>query len=293
MKLKILNTTSNEKGSIDLPQIFSEPIRQDLIKRAVEALQSCARQPYGTDPEAGKKATANVSKRRRDYKTCYGHGIARTPRKILSRSGARMNWVGAVAPNTVGGRRAHPPKSVKILAQKINKQERRKAIRSAIAATMDKTLVQQHGHIMPDKYPFIISDDFETIAKTKDIIEALTKLGLEKELERSAQKKYRAGKARLRGRKYRKRKGPLLVVSKECALTKAASNVPGVDVVMVTALNAELLAPGSVPGRLTLYTESAITRLGKEQLFTGQQMQQNMAEEKPKDKIKTAKTAAK
>jgi large subunit ribosomal protein L4e len=292
MKLKILNPTSNEKGSIELPAVFNEQIRPDIIKRAVEALQSCARQPYGTDPEAGKKSVANVSKRRRDYKACYGHGIARTPRKILSRSGARMNWVGAFAPNTVGGRRAHPPKSAKILGQKINKQERRKAIRSAIAATMDKTLVQKHGHIAPDKYPFIISDEFETIAKTKDIIEAMMKLGLEKELERSAEKTYRAGKARLRGRKYRRRKGPLLVVSKDCPLIKAANNVPGVDVVAVNALNAELLAPGSVPGRLTLYTESAITRLGKEQLFIGQQIQKT-AEEKPKTKAKTAKAAAK
>jgi large subunit ribosomal protein L4e len=285
MKLKILDNNAAEKGSKDLPAVFSEQIRPDIIKRAVEAIQANARQPYGADPMAGKRVSAQLSKRRRDYRGCYGHGISRVPRKIMSRNGTRMNWVAAFAPGTVGGRKAHPPKASKILGKKINTKEKRKAIRSALAATLVKELVKTRGHEVPEKYPFIITNDFENISKTKDLNAAMSKLGLDKELERSAEKTYRAGVARLRGRKYRKRKGPLFVVSKKCALQNAAGNIAGVDTALVNELNAEMLAPGCVPGRLTIFTEAALERLDKERLFTAEGVQK-VEEKKPAAKKK-------
>jgi large subunit ribosomal protein L4e len=267
MKLKILDAKNAEKGTKELPNQFAEAVRPDLIKRAVITLQLSARQPYGADPRAGKKSVAKLSRRRRDYKTGYGHGGSRIPKKTLSRSGTRMSQVGAWAPGTVGGRRAHPPKAEKILTKKINNQERRKAIRSAIAATVFKETVKARGHITPEKYPFIVSNDFESMSKTSQVEEALLALGFDKELERASLKTFRAGRPRLRGRKYKRRKGPLFVVAKECALLNSAVNIPGVDAVTVNALNAELLAPGAVPGRLTLFTEGAIERLAKENLY--------------------------
>ena len=48
---------------------------------------------------------------------------------------------------------------------------------------------------------------------------------------------------------------------------KCASNIPGIDIVEVKNINAELLAPGAVPGRLTIWSEAAIEKLGKEKLF--------------------------
>lgn len=267
MKVKIFDSRNSEKGTKELPQIFQEEIRPDIIERAVYALQSGARQPYGSDPRAGKKCSAKLSRRRRKYKGSYGHGISRVPRKILSRNGTRFNWVGAFAPGTVGGRRAHPPKSSKIWLKRINIKERRKAIRSAVAATICKEMVKERGHILPDKYPFILDGSFENITKTKEVLEALKIMGLESELQRASLKTYRAGRSRMRGRKYRKRKGPLIVASKDCPLLRAAVNIPGVDAVIVNELNAEILAPGAFPGRLTLFTEPAVNLLAKENLF--------------------------
>jgi len=289
MKLKILDATSTEKGTKDLPKVFDEQVRPDLIKRAVETLQANARQRYGADPRAGKKTSAELSRRRRKYRGSYGHGISRVPRKIHSRNGTRFNWTGAFAPGTVGGRRAHAPKATKIWARKLNIKERRKAIRSAIAATVDKDIVSGRGHKVPDNYPFIINNDFEAFAKTKQVVEALSKLGFGPEMDRASEKTIRAGKSRLRGRKYRKRKGPLFVVGKDCPLLKAASNMAGVDAVTVEALNAELLAPGTNPGRLTLFTESAIEKLDKEQLFFDKPKQVKTQEEKEKAKAEKKK----
>jgi len=267
MKLEILGISKDKTGEISLPSQFNEDIRPDLIKRAVLALQSARRKAYGTAPEAGKRSSSTLSKRRRRYRGSYGFGISRTPRKILSRRGRRMFWVGAFAPNTVGGRRAHPPKSEKILEKKINKKERRKAIRSAISATIISDIVKERGHIVPETYPFVLDKKFEELAKTKEVTDALNKLGFEKELARAGIKKIRAGKGKSRGRKYLTKKGPLIVIAGNSKLAKAAANIPGVDIVMVKELNAELLAPGAVPGRLTLWTKSAIEALEKENLF--------------------------
>ena len=63
------------------------------------------------------------------------------------------------------------------------------------------------------------------------------------------------------------KKGILLVVSKSCGLLRAASNISGVDVAEVKKLNCELLAPGSNPGRATIFSEEAVKLLDKEKLF--------------------------
>jgi large subunit ribosomal protein L4e len=41
----------------------------------------------------------------------------------------------------------------------------------------------------------------------------------------------------------------------------AVGNLLGVDVVTVEKLNVELLAPGTVPGRLTVWSSSAFEKL--------------------------------
>ena len=267
MQLKILDLENNEKGNIKLPKQFEEDIRPDLIKRAVLSVISHNRQRYGASPDAGMRSSGRISKRRHNYRGSYGLGISRVPRKIFSRRGTRMNWAGAIVPGTVGGRRAHPPKSEKIFWQKINKKERKKAIRSAITATVDKELVSKRGHKVSANYPFVMDSSIENVDKTKKIKEVLVKLGFEKELKRTEEKKIRAGKGKLRGRKYSKKKGILIIVSKDCKLLKSAVNIPGIEVCEVKNINVELLAPGTVPGRATLWSKSAIELLEKEKLF--------------------------
>ena len=299
MKLKIVNKHATEIGQIDLPIQFQESVRLDLVKRAVLAIRANNRQPYGTKPGAGKRASAYVSKRRRAYKGTYGIGQSRTPRKILSKSGTRFNFVGAFAPQTVGGRRAHGPKATKIWTQKINETENRKEIRSALASTIIPGLVKARGHKIPNTYPFIITDEFNQITKTAELKKTLQKLGFKEELERAAIKKIRAGKGKNRGRKYKTKKSILIVTDKESQLKLSSANIPGVDFAIVENLNAELLAPGTTPGRATLYTESAIKKITEQKLFTKNYKGQTILKlkkesKKTKEKItKTEKTTKK
>ncbi|RME53761.1 50S ribosomal protein L4 [Candidatus Woesearchaeota archaeon] len=263
-----MSMAQGRAGEIPLPRQFAEQVRPDLIRRAVLAAQANARQKYGAYDQAGKRHTTDLSKRRRHYRGSYGFGISRTPRKILSRSGTRFGWVGALAPNTVGGRRAHPPKPEKEWGQKVNVAERRKAIRSALAATVEKDVVEARGHRVPKGFPFGVEDRFEQVKTTKEAIAVLKNLGFGGDLERCV-RKTRAGKGKLRGRRYAVAKSVLIVVSGPCPLVKAARNIPGVDVCAVHELNAQVLAPGAHPGRLTLFTKKALERLEKEGLFQG------------------------
>jgi large subunit ribosomal protein L4e len=55
----------------------------------------------------------------------------------------------------------------------------------------------------------------------------------------------------------------LFVVTEDKGISKALKNIPGSDFVIVNNLNAELLAPGTRAGRLTVWSESAIKKLGE------------------------------
>ena len=56
-------------GKLELPKYFETPVRADLIRRAVVALQSGTFQPQGRDPMAGKRTTAES--------IGVGHGMSR------------------------------------------------------------------------------------------------------------------------------------------------------------------------------------------------------------------------
>ncbi len=267
MKLDIIAQDGTKKGTKQMPKQFDEAYRPDVIQRAVEVIHRNSRQVYGSDPRAGMKSSPDVSRRRRKYRGSYGKGISRVPRKVLTRNGSQMNWVGAFMPGTVGGRRAHPPKASKIWSRKINDKERKLAIRSALSATLNKELVKGKGHDVPAAYPFILDSAVESIEKAKEFELALEKLGFEKELERAAERKTRAGRARRRGRRYKRRVGPLVVVADSCPLLKKGQNIPGVKVVSVKNLNAAVLAPSNEGVRLTLFTENALNAMEKNNLF--------------------------
>jgi large subunit ribosomal protein L4e len=150
--------------------------------------------------------------------------------------------------------------------KRISKKEARLALLSAIAATASKENVSSRGHAIEDvpQLPLIVTGAIEELTKTKEVEEALTHLGILSDIYRvKASRKIRAGKGKRRGRRIKQAVGPLIVVAENRGLVNAASNLPGVDVATVNNLNAEMLAPGTYPGRLTLWTNGAIEQLYK------------------------------
>jgi len=263
MKTNIFDIQGNVKGEIDLPKVFSTSYRPDLIKRAVLAIQSHNRQPYGVDPLAGKRTSAHYHAVRHYRYGMMNKEMARMQR-IHSSNPPGLNLTARFVPQARKGREAHPPKIQKDFWQKINYKERILAIKSAIASTALKDIVTMRGHLFDNVIlPIVVDDSFEGIKKTKQVKIFLEKIGLEAELERANKKKIRAGRGKMRGRPYKRKKGPLIVVAEDKGVIDAAKNIGGVDCCLAKNLNAELLAPGTSPGRLAIFTESAIKKLGE------------------------------
>ncbi|MEF8880311.1 MAG: 50S ribosomal protein L4 [Candidatus Nanohaloarchaea archaeon] len=249
----------------EMPDQFNERVRPDIVKRAALSIKSKNRQSYGAEGDAGLKHVTRWRQRRRSYRSKKGKGRARTPRKIQVARGMQLFGDGAEAPNTRGGRRAHPPKAEKDFSEEINDKERRKAIRSAIAASNDAKLVEEH-HNYDGELP-LIEEGLESVEKTSELKERLEDIGLEEELERCSEKKVRAGRGKTRGRKYRRKKGPLVVVAEDEGLLQASNNLAGVEVSLVDQLNAEKLSMGARPGRLVVWSEKALEELNEKELY--------------------------
>jgi large subunit ribosomal protein L4e len=189
-----------------------------------------------------------------------GSAQARVPR--IKGGSARA----AFAPSTVKGRQPHPPRAEKKILKSIPKKEAKLALFSAIAATAQKDTVASRGHRVESVagIPLIVDDAIEGLTKAKEVEEVFKKLGIINDIARVRDsRKIRAGKGKHRGRKMKQAVGPLIVVVDNKGLANAASNVPGVEVTSVTNLNTEMLAPGTHPGRLTLWTNGAIESLNK------------------------------
>ncbi|MGQ9552074.1 MAG: 50S ribosomal protein L4 [Candidatus Bathycorpusculaceae bacterium] len=248
--VKVFDLQGKPIGKLLLPKIFETPLRPDVIKRAVLAVQSTRIQPQGRNPMAGKRTTAESRG--------TGFAMSRVPR--VKGQGGRA----AFAPGTVGGRRGHPPTSEKRIVKRIPKKEKRLALQSAIAATASKKAVSLRGHSIEavPQLPLVVTEDFEKLKKAKEVEEALVHLGVFSDIYRVREsRRIRAGKGKRRGRKMKHATGPLIVVAENKGLIDAGSNILGVDIVPVENLNAETLAPGTRPGRLTLWTRSAIAQL--------------------------------
>ncbi|MCJ7431455.1 50S ribosomal protein L4 [Candidatus Bathyarchaeota archaeon] len=250
--VKVFNLEGKSTRKIELPPVFATPLRPDVIKRAVLAIQSSRFQPQGRDPMAGKRTSAESRG--------TGFAMARIPR-LKGQSGRA-----AFAPGTVGGRQSHPPVSEKRIVKRIPKKEKRLALLSAIAATASKEVVAARGHSVVDvlEIPLVVTNDLEGLKKTREVEETLIRLGVLSDIYRvEGSRKVRAGKGKSRGRKMKQSVGPLIVVAEDKGIMEAARNIPGVNVARVSSLNAEMLAPGTHPGRLTIWTDSALERLNE------------------------------
>ncbi len=262
MKTNVLSLEGKKIKEIDLPKCFSQAIRRDILSKVLEIKKN--KQPYSPSPVAGKQhsASGKIVHRRHVWKSGYGRGIARIPRKIMSRRGSQFNWVGAEVSAMRGGRRAHPPKILSMVnTRKINKKELKIALISAISATAnEKELIARYERLKGKKIenlPLVVESKLVSL-KIKNLISSLKKVLGEQLFVLAPQKKtIRSGKGKLRGRKYKNNAGLLLVTGEK---EKLKTNV--FEVKNVKNLSVMDLAKGG-PGRLTLYTENAIRELGE------------------------------
>ena len=251
-KTNVYGINGDVASQVDVPAVFSTPYRPDIIKKAVLAAAANKRQPYGPSKGAGMRHSVSTWGK--------GRGVARVQRIAAGRMATE-------SPNNVSGRRAHPPVPERNWSLKINQKERALARKSAIAATGCADCVKARDHQFDDNvtFPIVVADAVQDIKTTAEVSAFLQKIGLGYDLDRAKDgRKIRAGRGKMRNRKYRTPVSVLIVVSeREMPIFESASNLPGVQIEEVSSLSAAILAPGGDAGRLTVYTESAFAKIGE------------------------------
>lgn len=157
-----------------------------------------------------------------------------------------------------------PTKTWRRWHRRINQNQRRYAMVSAISATSLPSLVMAKGHKIEQiqEVPLVVSEQMENCARTKDAATCLKKLKAWDDVKRVyATRRVRAGVGKMRNRRYVSKKGPLVIYKNDQGLVKGFRNIPGVDLLQVDRLNLLRLAPGGHVGRFVIWTDAAFKSL--------------------------------
>ena len=242
-------------NSLPLPDVMKASIRPDIVNFVHAQMSNNSRQPYAVSKKAGHQTSAE------SWGT--GRAVSRIPR--VPGGGTHRAGQGAFGNMCRGGRMFAPTKIWRKWHRKINVNQRRYAIVSAIAASAVPALVMARGHKIESvpELPLVISDSVESVEKTSAAIKVLKQVGAFPDVEKAKDSHaIRPGKGKMRNRRYISRKGPLIVYGTEGSkLVKAFRNIPGVEIANVERLNLLKLAPGGHLGRFVIWTKSAFEKL--------------------------------
>jgi large subunit ribosomal protein L4e len=212
------------------------------------------RQPYAVSEKAGHQTSAE------SWGT--GRAVARIPR--VNGSGTHRAGQAAFGNMCRSGRMFAPTKTWRKWHIKTNLNQKRFATASALAASALPSLVMARGHRIEqiEEVPLVIGNGVQTLTKTKDAVALLKAVNAYADVEKvSNSRKLRAGVGKLRNRRHRQRRGPLVIYDEDNGIVKAFRNLPGVELVNVRHLNLLQLAPGGHLGRFIIWTQGAFALL--------------------------------
>jgi len=243
-------------GTIPLPAVFQAPIRPDIVQFVYTNISKNKRQPYAVSRLAGHQNSAE------SWGT--GRAVSRIPR--VGGGGTGRSGQGAFGNMCRGGRMFAPTRIWRKWHRKVNMNQRRFAVASAVAASAVPSLVMARGHRISkiQEIPLVVDSAVERLCKTKMAVELLEQLQAIDDIEKVKQsRKLRAGKGKMRNRRFRQRRGPLVCYEEDNGITKAFRNIPGVELCRVDALNLLQLAPGGHLGRFIIWTSGAFNKLDR------------------------------
>ena len=250
----VFSTSGAATGSVNLPAVFLSPLRPDVVQFVHTNINKNHRQAYSVNLNAGHQASA--------ISWGTGRAVSRIPR--VSGGGTQRSGQGAFGNMCRGGRMFAPTKTWRRWHRKVNTTQRRFAVASALAATAVPARVMARGHKIDQvpEVPLVLGGDVESVSKTSAVRALLASIGADADVDRAAEsKKVRAGRGKMRGRRYTMRRGPLVVYATDDGIEKGFRNLPGVDLCNVERLNLLQLAPGGHMGRFVIYTDKAFAKL--------------------------------
>jgi len=240
---------------VTLPVVMTAPIRSDVVRDVHTLMAKNRRQPYAVSKLAGHQTSAE------SWGT--GRAVARIPR--VAGGGTHRAGQGAFGNMCRGGRMFAPTKIWRRWQRKINVNQKRFAVAAALAASAIPALVLSRGHRIEQisEVPLVIdTKTISSIDKAKIAVAFLKAINAYADVEKVKESRnLRAGKGKMRNRRYRQRRGPLVIYNEKTALNKAFRNLPGVELCSVNRLNLLMLAPGGHLGRFIIWTRDAFERL--------------------------------
>jgi len=241
--------------SVALPAVLAAPIKTDVVQFVFSNMNKNKRQAYAVSKYAGHQTSAE------SWGT--GRAVSRIPR--VSGGGTHRAGQAAFGNMCRGGRMFAPTKTWRKWHHKINKNQKRYAVCSALAASALPALVMARGHKIDEisEVPLVVKDNtIVDIEKTAQAVKLLKNLSAYQDVEKAKDsKQLRSGKGKMRNRRYTMRKGPLIVYDQKAPLIKAFRNLPGVELCPVNSLNLLQLAPGGHVGRFIIWTQGAFQKL--------------------------------
>jgi len=252
--ISVYSTEGEVTKSVKLPGVFQAPIRPDVVHFVHTNMAKNKRQAYSVNKYAGKSPSAA------SWGT--GRAVSRIPR--VQGGGTHRSGQGAFGNMCRGGRMFAPTKTWRKWHKKINSTQKRYAVASGVAASGVPALVMARGHRIEQlsEVPLVIGNAAEKITKTRDAVALLKKFGAYDDVEKViSSKTLRAGKGKMRNRRFVQRRGPLVVYDKDDGITRAFRNIPGVELTPVDSLNLLQLAPGGHLGRFCVWTQGAFEKL--------------------------------
>eukprot|EP00173_Palmaria_palmata_P002339 Plantae.Rhodophyta-Palmaria_palmata.ctg248.p1 GENE.Plantae.Rhodophyta-Palmaria_palmata.ctg248~~Plantae.Rhodophyta-Palmaria_palmata.ctg248.p1 ORF type:complete len:375 (+),score=68.42 Plantae.Rhodophyta-Palmaria_palmata.ctg248:123-1127(+) len=237
-----------------MPAVLTAPIRNDVVHRVHTNMAKNSRQAYSVALLSGMQSSAA------SWGT--GRAVSRIPR--VPGGGTHRSGQGAFGNMCRGGRMFAPTKVWRKWHRKVPLQQKRFAVASALAASALPALVMARGHDVEDvaEVPLVVEKSIEGMKKTSGAVKMLKKLGAYDDVERAkASRKVRAGKGKMRNRRFVQRRGPLVIYDKDDGIVKSFRNLPGVDICQVDRLSLLQLAPGGHVGRFCVWTEAAMEKL--------------------------------
>jgi large subunit ribosomal protein L4e len=253
-QVTVFNDQGEAADSVTLPAVFKASIRPDVVNFVHTNIAKNARQPYAVNKYAGHQTSAE------SWGT--GRAVARIPR--VRGGGTHRSGQGAFGNMCRSGRMFAPTKTWRKWHRAINQNQRRYAVCSAVAASAVPALVMARGHRIDkiNEVPLVVSDSIESMTKTKAAVELLEKIGAYEDVQKCEDsKKLRAGKGKMRNRRFTMRRGPLVIYNEDHGIKQAFRNLPGIELISVDRLNLLKLAPGGHLGRLCVWSQSAFNKL--------------------------------
>jgi len=241
-------------GTIKMPAVMSSPLRPDLVRDVHTNVSKNKRQAQGVKEKAGYGTAAE------SWGT--GRAVARVPR--VPGGGTHRAGQGAFGNMCRGGGMFNPLRTWRRWARRVNVTKKRHAVCTCLAASCLPPLVMSRGHRIGavNELPLVVSNGAESLQKTKQAVDMLKKLGLEEEMQKVVNsKKIRAGKGKMRNRRYKMRRGPLVVYAEDNGIVRSMRNIPGIETECVNNLNPLKLAPGGHFGRFLIWTEDAFKKI--------------------------------